>query len=136
MPKNNNPSKDIASTRPTAYDLVKNVQRLSQLLKSRSHMIASMADQLVQGMDTFGEILEELLRKAEIVKQANTVEPPLNKPDLADLLERLEATLFGSVDSTDQRKRVHAVIETVVRDKFNSLLVSIYLKATIMESTF
>lgn len=95
-----------------------------------------MADQLVQGMDTFGEILEELLRKAEIVKQANTVEPPLNKPDLADLLERLEATLFGSVDSTDQRKRVHAVIETVVRDKFNSLLVSIYLKATIMESTF
>lgn len=136
MPKNNDPSKDIASTRPTAYDLVKNVQRLSQLLKSRSHMIASMADQLVQGMDTFGEILEELLRKAEIVKQANTVEPPLNKPDLADLLERLEATLFGSVDSTDQRKRVHAVIETVVRDKFNSLLVSIYLKATIMESTF
>jgi THO complex subunit 1 len=89
-----------------------------------------MADQLVQGVDAFGEILEGLLRRAEDVKETHTVEPPLNKADLADILEGLESSLFASADSIEQRKRVHAVIETVVRDKFNNLLVSISLLRT------
>lgn len=90
-------------------------------------MIAGMDGQQVQGVETFGFILEDLLRRAEDIKQAHTVEPPLNKADFADLLEHLESTMFTSANNIDQRKRVHAVIETVVRDKFNNLLVSIFL---------
>jgi THO complex subunit 1 len=83
-----------------------------------------MAGHGVPGVVIFGELLEDLLQRAEEVKQADTIEPPLNKPDFADVLARLESTFFSSADSTELRKRSHAVVETAIRDKFNNLLVS------------
>jgi THO complex subunit 1 len=88
-------------------------------------MTTTMGSHVVQGVDTFGELLEDMLQRAEEVKQTNTVEPPLNKSNIADILERLESTFFSPADSIEQRKRSHAVIETAIRDKFNNLLVSL-----------
>jgi THO complex subunit 1 len=68
--------------------------------------------------------LEDALIRAEKVKQTSVVEPPLNKSDLADILERVESTFYASADTIEQRKRQHAAIETAIRDKFNNLLVS------------
>lgn len=83
-----------------------------------------MAGHGVQGVVIFGELLEDLLQRAEKVKQTNSIEPPLNKPGFADILERLESAFFSSADSTELKKRSHAVIETAIRDKFNNLLAS------------
>lgn len=82
---------------------------------------------MVQGVDVFGVTLDSLLRRAAEVKEVSTVEPPLTKADLADITVQLDSTLFASADSIEQRKRIHAVIETVIRDTFNNLLVSLIL---------
>jgi hypothetical protein len=88
-------------------------------------MIANMAGHEVQGVDKFGELLVEMLQRAAEVKKTHTVDPPLNKSDLVDILERVELEFFSAAESTEQRKRSHAVIETAFRDKFNNLLVSL-----------
>lgn len=84
-----------------------------------------MAGYGVQGVVVFGELLEDMLRRAEEAKRTNTIEPPLNKPDFAEILKRLESIFFSSADSIESKKRSHAVIETAIREKFNDLLVSI-----------
>jgi THO complex subunit 1 len=84
-----------------------------------------MAGHEVQAVDAFGELLNELLVRAEQVKQTNTVEPPLIKPDFQDILERVESTFFSSAKTLESRKQSHAVIDIAIRDKFNNLLVSL-----------
>ena len=85
-----------------------------------------MAGNLVQAVDVFGEILNGLLQRAEEVKQADTVEPPLSKVDFEDILERLETIFFSSAKTIEQRKQKHAAIDTAIRNKFNELLVSLH----------
>jgi len=88
-------------------------------------MTAIMAGHVVQAVDTFGELLEDMLRRAEEIKQSNTIEPPLNKSDFTDLLERLDSSFFSSPNSPELRKRSHAIIDVSIREKFNNLLVRI-----------
>ena len=73
----------------------------------------------LQVVAEFGKLLEEMLDKARAIKQTNTIEPPLNKSDLAEELERIEST-FPKSTSSESKK--HAV-ETATRDTFNNLLV-------------
>lgn len=82
-----------------------------------------MAGHVVQAVDAFGGLLEDLLQKAGEVKPTNTVEPPLNKSELQGLLERVESTFFVPAETLESRKRRHAAIDTAIRDKFNNLLV-------------
>jgi THO complex subunit 1 len=86
-------------------------------------MTANMAGLGVQGVDEFTRLLLEMLSRAELVKQSNTVEPSLNKSDLGDLFEQVDGGFFSSATTPELRKRSHAVIETAVRDVFNSILV-------------
>ena len=88
-------------------------------------MTASMAGHGVLGVDEFKKLLLEMLQRAETVKQSSAVEPPLNKSDPHDLFERVEGEFFSSAATLELRKRKHAVIETAVRETFNSILVSL-----------
>jgi THO complex subunit 1 len=85
-----------------------------------------MAGHVVEAVDAFGELLRELLRRAGEVKETNTVEPPLSKSDLEDILERVEMRFFSSAETLELRKQRHGAIDTAIRDKFNELLVSRY----------
>lgn len=84
-----------------------------------------MAGHVVPAVDEFGTLLEELLQRAEDVKTTTTVEPPLNKSGISDILDRVESVFFSSAETLEQRKQRHAAIESAIRDKFNELLVSL-----------
>ncbi|TVY56122.1 Uncharacterized protein LCER1_G002060 [Lachnellula cervina] len=87
-----------------------------------------MAGHAVQTVDEFGGLLWEMLQRAEQQKQTDTVEPPLNKSDFTDLFERVKPIFLSTATSEvklEVKKRSQcAVIETAVRDTFNSLLAS------------
>ena len=87
-------------------------------------MAISMADHGVQGVGDFGKLLEEMMQRAELVKQTDSVEPALNKSDFTDLVEKLESSFYRQAKSTDLRKPAHSIIEAAFRDRFNNLLVS------------
>jgi len=82
-----------------------------------------MANFQVPAVDSFGELLKELLQRAEEVKQTTTVEPSLNKSDFNELLGRIESTFYASATTLEQRKRNYPPIETAIRDAFNNILV-------------
>jgi THO complex subunit 1 len=104
-----------------------------------------MADYGVHAVAQFGELLQQILSKADEVKPTYTIEPPLDKSDLADIFERLDS-VFPSSDVaevnegetaeekeqrlTEEKKRdvkkrnQYAIIETAARDTFHNLLVS------------
>ena len=77
------------------------------------------------GVDDFKTLLLELLQKAQVVKSSSTVEPTVTKSDLGDLLERVENEIFSSATTLELRKWKHAVMETAIREIFNSILVSL-----------
>ncbi|PBP20524.1 guanylate kinase [Diplocarpon rosae] len=79
-----------------------------------------MAGFVVQMVEDFGKLLEEMLTKALDVKPTNAVEPPLNKSDLTELFARIDCT-FPPTASPESKK--HA-IETAARESFNNLLAS------------
>ncbi|KAG0648438.1 THO complex subunit 1 [Hyphodiscus hymeniophilus] len=82
-----------------------------------------MAGHGVQGVDEFRSLLQEMLQRAEVVKSSTTVEPAVTKSDLGNLLERVEDEFFSTATTTESsKKRKHAVIETAVRETFNSIL--------------
>lgn len=93
-----------------------------------------MAGHAVQTVDEFGGLLWEMLQRAEQQKQTDTVEPPLNKSDFTDLFERVKpiflSTATPEVKPEVKKRSQCAVIETAVRDTFNSLLVSRELSRT------
>lgn len=73
----------------------------------------------VQVVDRFRGLMEEMLEKAHEVKQTDTIDPPLNKTDLAESFERV-LSIFPSTTSADFKKHV---IETAIRPIFYNLLV-------------
>jgi THO complex subunit 1 len=79
-----------------------------------------MAGHGVQAVEDFGRLLKEMLEAASAIKRTNTIEPPLNKTDLADLFEQVPL-VFSPTSSLESRKHI---IETATRDAFNNLLVS------------
>ena len=79
-----------------------------------------MAGHGVQAVKDFGRLLEEMLEAASAIKRTNTIEPPLNKTDLAELFEQVPL-VFSTTSSLESRKHI---IETAARDAFNNLLVS------------
>jgi THO complex subunit 1 len=102
-----------------------------------------MASYRVQEAEGFGTLLEEMLERAQLVKQTNTIEPPLNKSDLPELWDQLESIFPSSAwqePKTDPleasmrgafppsplaalaESRKH-IIEAAVRDAFNNILV-------------
>jgi THO complex subunit 1 len=88
-------------------------------------MTGSMAGHVVQGVDEFKKLLLQMFARAEVVKNSSTVEPPVTKSDLGDIFERVEEEFFSFATIPELRKRKHAVIETAVRETFNSILVSL-----------
>lgn len=81
-----------------------------------------MAGMGVEVVEAFAEYLRILLDKAETASQIDRIEVPLMKSDL-DISYEPFHNIFGSI-SGDDRKRQYAVIETAVRNAFNSVLVS------------
>ncbi|KUJ19932.1 uncharacterized protein LY89DRAFT_611898 [Mollisia scopiformis] len=80
--------------------------------------MATMAGHGVEAVDEFGSLMEEMLDKAQEVKQTDTVDPPLNKSDLADSFEEI-LSIFSPTTSADFKKHV---IETAIRPIFYNLL--------------
>jgi THO complex subunit 1 len=81
---------------------------------------AKMASYGVQAVEEFGKLLDQMLNAALVIKPTSTIEPPLNKSDLAEFFERVPS-IFPPTSSLESRKHV---IDTAVRDAFNNLLVS------------
>jgi THO complex subunit 1 len=79
-----------------------------------------MASYGVQAVEEFGKLLDQMLNAALVIKPTSTIEPPLNKSDLAEFFERVPS-IFPPTSSLESRKHV---IDTAVRDAFNNLLVS------------
>lgn len=83
-------------------------------LATASQLVAvTMAIHSVQEVDSFGELMSDLMERAAEVKHTSTIEPVLNRSEFADILERLEAGKWS-----------FAAIDIVIRDRFNSILVS------------
>lgn len=74
----------------------------------------------VQAVEDFGRFLEEMLGAALAIKRTSTIEPAINKSDLAEWFERLPSVL-PPASTPEARKHI---IETAARDAFNNLLVS------------
>jgi THO complex subunit 1 len=88
-------------------------------------MAVSMEGHGVPAVDSSAQLLLEMLRQAELVKQTNTVEPPLSKNDLGDLWAQFDS-IFSEATTLETKKRgQYAIIETAARDTFNNLLVSL-----------
>jgi THO complex subunit 1 len=82
----------------------------------------------VSGVAAAGAFLDNLLARAEIVKQTASIEPPLEKSDFDDVRRQLSDALnyeFVADEPVDaKRLQRFAVIETAARDTFKSLIVS------------
>jgi len=100
-----------------------------------------MATYGMQEAEGFGRLLEEMLERAQLVKQTNTIEPPLNKSDLPELWDELESIFPSSASQEPKTDPLEAamkgvfppsplaesrkhIIEAAVRDAFNNILVS------------
>jgi THO complex subunit 1 len=82
--------------------------------------MTTMSGQDVGAVDEFGKLVEEMLEKAQEIKQTDAVDTPLNKSDLAESFERI-SSIFPPPSSTEYKKHI---IETAVRPIFYNLLVS------------
>ncbi|EAQ88945.1 hypothetical protein CHGG_05564 [Chaetomium globosum CBS 148.51] len=80
----------------------------------------------VSGVAAAGAFLDNLLARAEIVKQTASIEPPLEKSDFDDVRRQLSDALnyeFVADEPVDAKKiQRFAVIETAARDTFKSLI--------------
>lgn len=90
-----------------------------------------MEDPVIPGVSAVHSLLEELLQHAETIKQTAAIEPALVKSDFDDLSGRLARALApsGSSGGADEngdvtKARRFAIVETVARDKFSTLIVS------------
>ncbi|KAJ8068779.1 hypothetical protein OCU04_002475 [Sclerotinia nivalis] len=91
-------------------------------------MAASMEGHGLPMVDSFAQLLLEMLQQAELVKETHTIESPLTKTELANTYERIDQ-IFSEAASIESKKRSqYAVIETAVRDTFNNLLASISIE--------
>ncbi|KAH6841142.1 THO complex subunit 1 transcription elongation factor-domain-containing protein [Chaetomium sp. MPI-CAGE-AT-0009] len=80
----------------------------------------------VSGVAAAGTFLDNLLARAEIVKQTASIEPPLEKSDFDNVRQQLSDALnyeFVADEPADAKKiQRFAVIETAARDTFKSLI--------------
>ncbi|AEO69581.1 9488df5f-fb33-4ec4-854b-57beee312a39 [Thermothielavioides terrestris] len=80
----------------------------------------------VSGVAAAAAFLDTLLERAESVKRTASIEPPLEKSDFDDLRQQLSDALGYELppDESADSKRTQrfAVIETAVRDTFESLI--------------
>ncbi|KAK4153697.1 THO complex subunit 1 transcription elongation factor-domain-containing protein [Chaetomidium leptoderma] len=80
----------------------------------------------ILGVGAAGAFLDELLARAESVKQTQSIEPPLDKSDFDDVRRQLSDALGYEppADEPGDAKKIQrfAVIETAVRDTFKSLI--------------
>lgn len=75
-------------------------------------------------VDSFAQLLSEMLQQAELVKETHTIESPLSKTELASTYERINQ-IFSETSIESKKRSQYAIIETAVRDTFNNLLVSL-----------
>ncbi len=82
----------------------------------------------VLGVAQAGTFLADQLARADSVKHASSIEPPLDKSSFDDLRRQLSDALgcdLSAEEPADTSKiQRFAVIETAVRDTFKSLIVS------------
>lgn len=82
----------------------------------------------VEAVASVRRFLDQLLSRAEVVKQTASVEPPLLDSDFGDLRSQL-ADILGppppATESEADPKKVQrfAIIETATRDTFSDLIV-------------
>ncbi|KAL2020354.1 hypothetical protein VTK56DRAFT_8483 [Thermocarpiscus australiensis] len=80
----------------------------------------------ILGVAAAATFLDNLLGRAESVKQTTSIDPPLDESDFSDLRHLLSDALgtdLAPEDSTDaQRAQRFAIIETAVRDTYKSLI--------------
>jgi len=89
----------------------------------------------VEAVAAFGSFLDDLLSRAQSIKQTESIDPPLSKSNFPDLQAQLSQLLgdlaVPSDGAQDNTKKTHrfAVIETVARDTFKNLVVSLALRS-------
>ncbi|KAK0637251.1 THO complex subunit 1 transcription elongation factor-domain-containing protein [Bombardia bombarda] len=81
----------------------------------------------IPAVETFGTFLDDLLKRAEAVKPAGTIDPPLDKSHFKQLLPQLADVLgpdlnAGASLSDLLKGQRNALIETAVRDTFSNLI--------------
>jgi hypothetical protein len=105
-----------------------------------------MADYGLPIVAQFGELLQQMLRKADEANTTDSIEPPIGKSDLGETFERINV-VFPAAEALSQvneeetpeerrqraaaekkrdskKRNQYAIIETAARDTFNKLLVS------------
>jgi|SRR5450432_1918698 hypothetical protein len=83
-----------------------------------------MASHAVESVEAFQGLLQEMLHKARAAKQTDTIEPPIARSDITELVLRVEDIEHMSKALEVNKSFRYAVIETAVRGVFNDLLVS------------
>jgi len=83
-----------------------------------------MASHAVEAVEVFHGLLQEMLDKARLSKQTDTIEPPLARADLSQLLQKVDSIEHFSTPLEANKSFRYAVIETAIRSVFNDLLVS------------
>ena len=75
----------------------------------------------LDSVQVYRDLIEDHLARLDDVKHETGIEPPLTETDCAELVIEVEAKAGDR--STEQNKKAHyALIETVFREKFYSLL--------------
>lgn len=83
-----------------------------------------MAAMKVEAVDVFRTYLDEMLTAAGATPRTDTIELPIQKADIAPILDRLHhSNTFPSIEDGAKRSMQYAIIETAVRDAFVALLV-------------
>lgn len=83
-----------------------------------------MAAMKVEAVDVFRTYLEEMLTAADATPRTDAIEPPIQKGDIASILDRLyHSNTFPSIEDGAKKSMQYAIIETAVRDAFVALLV-------------
>ncbi|PGH13569.1 hypothetical protein AJ79_03562 [Helicocarpus griseus UAMH5409] len=86
-----------------------------------------MAGEDIAAVKAYRQIIQDLLGKAAEAKKDCSIEPPLNDADLGDAIRQIQQNDEGGFREQSQQAQ-YAVVETVFREKFYDLLVSIVLR--------
>lgn len=93
-------------------------------------MIANMAVPEVEAVGVFRTYLDEMLTAAGAKPRIDAIEPPIQKADIAPVLQRLDESSIYPAQQGAKKTMQYAIIETAVRDAFVALLVRDDLTST------
>ncbi|TGO57318.1 hypothetical protein BCON_0067g00400 [Botryotinia convoluta] len=93
-------------------------------------MAVSMEGHGLPVVESFAQLLLEMLQRAEHVKETHTIESPLSKTGLANTYERIDQIFNEAAPIETKKRSQYAIIETAVRDTFNNLLASISIETS------